>query len=1259
MPWPWTSRPKSPFEFLTSTSDASSSGSATTKANGGGSNHGVSSPPTKTAQSNRPLASTATSRVTATAATPTTASSTTSSKPAAQRPSAAAPINRKPSFETSANNTRSASSLGFSTDPQPRKLHIRSTSSGASYVPVPATGFRTAASAVIPEEPAHIHTQLRTTKHNSNHAASSSSGTSKPSPGHKNSNKDSDRKATKSPEPSSRHHASVDSISSISSSLHSPDLSKHGHGKQRSISTGSQLTSTHGQLSPPFVNGRALSPAPSNVSATVHGSLPRLQKVVMPSSSRQSPTSEEVFYYELPESYEQVNGLNASEIEERDLKDKAVIDISTVLAAQPRIENQTRESLLEAEVARLKKLCDQLGHKSANASSTSVGSSDPMPIPEITNVPVGSSEAHRVVQVMKVANEHLQKKIEAKESLLADRLAELEQIGARHAISIEQQKHNFQQQIKQLVEQHRRELHGATQRNTKRVEAVKREMAQSAAAAENQQRYLEQITALQAQVEQLRNLDKTKQDNQNALLEEVKVKAAEELAAARREFAVKEETYEIQTEEMRRQLLEERPTAECNCGSKTDTDVIEQLKHDHETQVATLKASIRVLEGARGTTVEQLEEDQRVYRKVSELEASLASKVRALAAERKTSERLRASLTAVEESKAERSTMQDQDVEMFASKQDHDLELQQLRASFEKEKESLIAEYEAAIDASKRLRDEDRAVFEAERKRSQQLFADAKTQHQNYQEQTTFVHEDRIKVAQEQFEASLRNCQQEKQALQMALDEIRSQLVVQKSALELRLRTQLQEAEHQYILRHNSEKQTEAVKLEETQAELEKVRRELGEEVQKLRAEVAQTKDRDAQVVSELQQQMKDEEESKQQLLDRIAKAEADKDAVEADLAAAKSRFDGANDALAEQAEALRKAEEQIKTLNKSIETMKDEVESEKRVTIQTVSELRAQMQTRERKSNEFHALKQNEIESLHFQIRTAETKLQIDGVEMESLRETLRETESALAAIRDEKSPEAIWLDEKRSLIDKHNKLIDGYLSTIAKLEDTINKMRVRSTDEAKAAEAKAAEQQSLIVQWMAASNWKGDEVQRLERALNEANNMTEGFKLEIRALKVDLKQYEKESKDQKSEVKSINKQLKTAQDEYATLRTQMESMYRHTRQMSDLEARIQTLSKELQDSQQTVARRDATVRQLEDALQRALNSARAGRSSPAQAEQQRNLEESQTEVRSLKEKLDMYETEYRHLFDDYERLKIEQEDMKYKSTERVALGV
>ncbi|KAF3923493.1 hypothetical protein ABW21_db0208696 [Orbilia brochopaga] len=1185
MPWPWTSRPKSPFEFLHS--DGTSSGSATPNGRGGstGSNIGASSPPTKNVSLNRPAATTTTSRATATAAT-----SSTTSKAAAQRLSAAASGGHKSNHETTAQNSRSASALGFSTDPQAKNKHGRSSSStsGASYSGA-GTTQRTAASAVIPEEPAHIHTQLRTTKHHRG-AASLSSGTSKLNPTRKNSIKDSDRKASKSPEPSSRHLKGIDSISSASSSLQS-DLNNHGNGKQRSFSAGSQANDIHGRLSSSLIGGRALSPAPLSLSTAIHGSLPRSQKATMPSSSRQSPTSDEVFYYELPESSEQVNGLNASEIEERDLKHKAVIDLNTILATQPRTisENQTRESMLEAE------LCDQYESKSTDMSSSSVASSEPIPIPEVTTVPIGSSEAHRVVQVMKLANEHLQKKVEAKEALLTDRLAELEQIETRHAISIQQQKHNFQLQIKQLVEQHRRELHGATQRNTKRVEAVKREMAQSVAAAENQQRHLEQITALQAQVEQLRNLDKTRQDNQDALIKEATSQAAEELAAARKEFASKEETWEIQTEEMRRQLLQDTSTAECNCGSKSESEAIEQLKRDHENDIAALKNSIRILEGSRGTTVEQLEEDQRVYRKVSELEASLASKVRALAAERKTSERLRASLAAAEEAKS--------------SEQDQSLELQQLRASFEKEKELLVAEYQAVIDA-------DRSASEAERNLSQRLLAEARAEHQNFQEQTTFVHEDKFKVAQEQFEATIRHSNQEKQALQTALDDTRSQFIIQKSAFELRLRNQVQEAEHQYRQRHSSEKQAQDVKLEEAKAELEKVRRELGEEVQKLQAEVAQTKDRDSQILSELQQQISDEEENKQQLLDRVAKAEAERAAVEAEFATAKSRFDGADSALAEQSELLRKAEKQIESLNESVRAMRDEVENEKRNALQMVTELRTQMQTRERKSSEFHVVKQNEIESLHFQIRTAENKLQASEIQMESLRQTLRERENALAAMREEKYTESVWLDEKRDLIDKHNQLNDSQLSTITKLEDTINQIRRQLADEAKAAAAKAAEQQNLVVQWMSASNRKADEA------------------------------------------KSLSRQLTLARDEYATLKSQMESMHRHARQMSDLETRIQSLSKELQESARTVARRDATIRQLEDALQQAKSSS-GGRTSPAQAELQRDLEKSRTEVGSLKEKLDLYETEYRHLFDDYERLKIEQEDMKFKSTERLALGV
>lgn len=77
----------------------------------------------------------------------------------------------------------------------------------------------------------------------------------------------------------------------------------------------------------------------------------------MPPGSRQA-NSDDVFY-ELPESYEQVNGLNSMEIEERDLRHKAIVDSRPMVGAgagRAVSRHQSRESMLEAEVARLRKV---------------------------------------------------------------------------------------------------------------------------------------------------------------------------------------------------------------------------------------------------------------------------------------------------------------------------------------------------------------------------------------------------------------------------------------------------------------------------------------------------------------------------------------------------------------------------------------------------------------------------------------------------------------------------------------------------------------------------------------------------------------------------------------------------------------------------------------------------------------------------------------------------------------------------------------
>ncbi|KAF3932878.1 hypothetical protein ABW19_dt0202725 [Dactylella cylindrospora] len=1368
MPWPWN-RPKSPFGFADS--DAISSGSATTSNANTISNGNTHISPTGK-NFGRPQ---------------TTTSRSTTPTPASIRSS------------TSGNN-RAASSLGFHHEVQSRSQNPRRHSREVTSNSNPASTVRPAS--IIPEEQPQ----------NDDRDNSASLVTSGMRPAGRPST---ERQPTRSPELLSRPQPSVESLSSLASSSYS-DV--NNNLLKRSLSAaGSHPSLLHGPLSPSYANGRAFSPTPSVGSISHQIAMTRSQKAIIPTSSRQSTTSEDVCY-ELPESYEQVNGLNSHEIEERDLRHKAVVDLNPILTHnRTRSNNQSRESMLEAEVARLRKLVDRYKRTSLNASSTS--SADHLMIPDVPSASSGSSEAHRVVKVMKVANEHLQKKIDARDAMLADRLAELEQIHNQHAIELEQQRQEYQGQMKQLVRNHEQELQTTIQRTREQVETLKlevAEMAQSAMAVDEQRENAEKIAILQKELEDLRALEKSKLETYTAMIEEVKTKAAEEMAATKRAFAEAEEEWEIRTEEMRRDLLDERK--ECDCASKDDTSVVEELKIQHESEIAALKTSIRILEGSRGTTVEQLEEDQRVYRKVSELEASLASKVRALTAERKTSERLRSSLLAAEQAKAEaqlakeaekeaherillearsgsdavraeerraveeemrattqkalkdladqkakfeaeleierarvaqlreqhetdaqefdnritelikehiqekdrleathsvilknieskmkeqaalevskakqeleerenslRTSLEEREAELASAKAGAETALQEQRAAFEKEKEALIAEYQVVINAGDRLRDQDRSVFQSEQERLERLLAETNKEYKSSIARNNTLQEEKLKTAQKQYDSNLAQLktdhQEELQALRAVLEEAKTQFVTEKRDLEATFQNQLQEAEQQYTLRRNAEKQIEAAKFEEAKAQIERAREEHQEDIGRLKEEIAQTKDRAAKIVSELQQQLKDDEENKQQLLDRVAKAESEKENVEGELSAIKTRFESANTALSEQTDALRKAEAQIKTLNETAVALRSEIEAERRAAAQQLAELRSEMQTREKTANDIHGKLKQEIENVQFELRTANTKLTMGEVELDSFRDAVKEKEEALVNLRNEKDTKRKSMDdEKRALMAKHNQIVEGHLSTIAKLEDTINKMRVRTTEEAKAAEAKVAEQQGLVAQWISSSNRKSEELQRLELAFKEANSKAESFKLDVRAMKNDLKQLEKDNKDQKAEIKSLSRDLKSAHEENASLRRQFESSSgyssRHARQISDLESRIQALSKEIQDSRnevstqkRAVAKRESTIRQLEETLQQ--RTPRNGRSSPgpnnalASMENgivpasssssnnalQRELRESKAEITRLTEKLDMYETEYRHFFEDHEKLKVEHEEMQ-----------
>ncbi|KAK6520481.1 hypothetical protein TWF506_000734 [Arthrobotrys conoides] len=1411
MPWPWN-RPKSPFGFsdsedaisngpttITSTSTQGTSissslnevvSSNTGNSNGAGRN-GIS-------MTNRNVAGGR--QITTTAVRATT-------------PTPAPNVWAPSSSSTTAENgiARASSSLGFNHDvvSQGRSQTTRRNSRDvANTINHSNSGSVRRTASVIPED--------RTVQSGNNvdrSPPSSSSGTPNSRPIRRpSSSRDSDFRNTNSPENIlSKPQPSVESLSSVSSSLHS-DVNNvnhahhHHHGKRSlSASSNSQLNILHGPISPSFPNGRAFSPTPSVGSITHQTSITRSQKAIIPPGSRQSNASEEqVFIYELPESYEQVNGLNSHEIEERDLRHKAVVELNPAPGAggcghgRTRSNVQNREMMLEAEVARLRKLCEKYKRNSINnTSSSSIGSMDHSIVPDAAVAAAGSSEAHRVVKVMKVANEHLQKKIDARDALLADRLAELEQIQNRHAIELEQQKQGYQMKIRQLIDRHRRDLEGATQQNVEEVVALKRGMMDTALVYEGQKRDAERIALLQSEIEGLKAMEKVKSEGHIAALEEVRLKAAADLEAAKKAFEEAEEKWEIKTEEMRRELFEEKKFVDCTCGSKAGNDTIEELKQEHETEIAALKTSIRILEGSRGTTVEQLEEDQRIYRKVSELESSLASKVRALTAERKTSERLRATLTAVEEAKSELqiqkeaadarllegdngstslteqerkaikeealqeaqkeytrlreeygsaleaeraralqlaeqlesdkrtfndrvtellqehvkereqmnkahtsalSSLEDSiksqnnaevtslkeelvtrarslgeiEAELVITKNAVDDALKQQQATLEKEKEALIAEYQVVINAGDKLRDQEKVTFQSEKQHLERLLAEARAQYEDFKASSDDALGEKIKFATTELETRILEIQREhlveKQALCKAVEDAKAQLVVQQSALELRLQTQLQEAEQQFFLRYESEKQIQATNFECIKAEIEKNRKEHEEEIKRLTAENKATKDRAAEVVAELQQQLKDDEENKQQLLDRVAKAESEKETTLLELAGLKTRFEESDNA-------IKGAEVQIASLTEEKQTLKSIIEEEKRVANDSIADLRTQIQAREKLMNEMHIKHQQETEDLQFQIRTAQTKLDIDSVEIESLKETIREKESTFNNLRDEKhNSGTLWVEEKRTLATKHNQIIEGHLNSIAKLEDTVNKMRARTTEDAKAAETKAAEQQGLVAQWMSNSNRKTDEVQRLERALKDANGKTESFKLDIRALVNDIKQYEKESKDRRAEIKSLSKELKISQEENVSLKSQIElssgSSYRYARQIADLESKMQALAKEVHESRteistqkRTVAKRDSTIKQLEETIQQR-GGIRNGRASPGPSSVltamengivpsttsvsslQRDLRDSRAEITRLNEKLEMYETEYRHFFEDHEKLKVEHEE-------------
>lgn len=364
MPWPWN-RPKSPFGFSDS-EDAISPGSTTTTTTQGtpisaslnevvSSNTGNSNGAGRNGVSmtNRNVAATVTGG----------RQITTASRSTTPTPASNVWASSSSSSAAGNGNTRASTSLGFNHDvPQSKSQSIANRrNSRDTHAIISNSGSIRRPASVIPED----HTvQIGNGVERS--PPSSSSGTPNLRPIRRPSSaRDAEfRSNPQSPENSlSKLQPSVESLSSVSSSLQS-DINSHPHhhGKRSlSASSNSQLNIFHGPISPSFSNGRAFSPTPSVGSITHQTSVTRSQKAIIPPGSRQSNASEEqVFVHELPESYEQVNGLNSHEIEERDLRHKAIVELNPVPVgnghARTRSNIQSRETMLEAEVARLRKV---------------------------------------------------------------------------------------------------------------------------------------------------------------------------------------------------------------------------------------------------------------------------------------------------------------------------------------------------------------------------------------------------------------------------------------------------------------------------------------------------------------------------------------------------------------------------------------------------------------------------------------------------------------------------------------------------------------------------------------------------------------------------------------------------------------------------------------------------------------------------------------------------------------------------------------
>ncbi|KAK6350074.1 hypothetical protein TWF696_006321 [Orbilia brochopaga] len=346
--------------------------------------------------------------------------------------------------------------------------------------------------------------------------------------------------------------------------------------------------------------------------------------------------------------------------------------------------NQEREESTDAEVVRLRKMCEVLQEKIiqmsqytppvavATSSSSSKRSSliigDRLSRTRLKDIPPEdlATEGHRVAHVMRAMNEQLQKKLELREKLLFQRNAHISQLERTHATQIEEFHAATKTDIQKMVSAYQKEISEMHQRNLLQITNLRNELEDKIRAKEYQNN--QECARLQSEIDTLKK-------------RESDLKASHSISMKERE-----ELFERDMTLLRESITATEAGFQKNYEAKLDN-----LRQEHEREIAELKKEIIT----RPLDLSNDVDKDIVAQKIIDLESALATHLEELTAERERALELQVALDASEfgrqtdKEKLEAAVREEATKREEFQKHEQRIRAQLLAASDEKRKECL------------------------------------------------------------------------------------------------------------------------------------------------------------------------------------------------------------------------------------------------------------------------------------------------------------------------------------------------------------------------------------------------------------------------------------------------------------------------------------------------------------------------------------------------------------------------------------------